>query len=135
MAYVDQEFLHDEAAGIKGDCFRACLATILGLPIKAVPHFATLDYAPDVFVAMNCAIAWLNSRGYEMWMGLDDGENPLPLCIINGTSPRGIRHSVVGDTESGEMLHDPHPSRAGLQFISNRLYLFPAAHQATKEPR
>lgn len=125
--FIDQQVLHSEST--KGDCFRACLATILRKPIQAVPHFALLDFAPDVFVAMECAQAWLNSKGYEMWMGLDDGVNPLPLCIVSGVSPRGIPHAVVGDTATGQILHDPHPSRDGLSHISNRLYLFPISAQ------
>ena len=123
--FVDQQFMHSEST--KGDCFRACLATILGMPIKAVPHFALLDFAPDVFVAMTCAQAWLEAKGFEMWMGLEDGENPLPMCIVNGISPRGIRHAVVGSTATGEIIHDPHPSRAGLTTIQSRLYIFPKA--------
>lgn len=123
--FVDQQFMHNESS--KGDCFRACLATILELPIQKVPHFALLDFAPDVSVSMQCAQAWLEANGYEMWMGIDDGERPLPLCIVNGLSPRGIKHAVVGDTATGEIIHDPHPSRSGLTTIENRLYLFKKA--------
>lgn len=125
IRFNDQEFMHNEQS--TGDCFRACLATILELPMREVPHFALLDFSPEVRVSMQCAQAWLEARGFELWMGPDDGDNPLPLCIVNGLSPRGIRHAVVGDTATGEILHDPHPSRAGLATIENRLYLFKKA--------
>lgn len=125
--FVDQTIMHGE--GRKGDCFRACLATILGMPIAAVPHFALLDFEDGVLVSMEAAIAWVNLKGYEVDTMNDpkdwDGATPLPLCTINGTSPRGIRHSVVGSVETGEMVHDPHPSRAGLAHISSRFYFFP----------
>jgi len=118
----DQQFLHGN--GVKGDCFRACLATVLGKPLHAVPHFALLDLAPDVLVSMESAIAWINYKGFETDT---DNEKPgyLPLCIINGTSPRGIGHAVVGDAKTGAMVHDPHPSREGLSHISSRFYFYP----------
>jgi hypothetical protein len=36
MTPVDQEFLKER--GEPGDCWRACIATILGLPLAEVPH-------------------------------------------------------------------------------------------------
>jgi hypothetical protein len=76
--------------------------------------------------ALSCCVAWLNAEGYETDTRSNDmdGLTPLPLCIIRGTSPRGIGHAVVGDTATGEMVHDPHPSREGLVEINSRLYIF-----------
>jgi hypothetical protein len=39
MKPIDQEFMHDPEKGIIGDCFRACIASILELDINEVPHF------------------------------------------------------------------------------------------------
>lgn len=119
--------MHDQtiltAEGQVGNCFQAALATVLRMPtIDAVPHFVLLG----MHHWMSCCIAWLNANGYEVSTIKDacEGMEMLPLCIIRGISPRGIGHAVVGDAETGEMIHDPHPSRAGLTEINSRFYLF-----------
>ena len=42
----------------------------------------------------------------------------FPYILVDGISPRGIPHVVVGDAETGDMVHDPHPSRNGLADIT-----------------
>jgi len=108
--------------GRVGDCFRACVATIIGRTTEWVPHFGLLG---DLH-AMETAIAWLNYQGYEVGMHADDFPELklMPLHIMRGFSSRGIYHGVVGDTSTGEMVHDPHPSRAGIKSAESRLYLF-----------
>ena len=39
MKPVKQLFHHDPANGVWGDCFRAVIASVLSLPVEAVPHF------------------------------------------------------------------------------------------------
>jgi hypothetical protein len=41
--------------------------------------------------------------------------------MMSGMGNRGLRHAVVA--RRGEMIHDPHPSRAGLLDV-DRIYLF-----------
>lgn len=115
MIPVDQQFLHDPANGQEGDCFRACIASILELPIEDVPHFAQLTggRSEDFW---NMAYDWLEDRGYG-YVHSTMLNGPIfskgSYHLLSGPSPRGIGwHCVVA--LCGKIVHDPHPSRAGL---------------------
>ena len=93
----------------------ACLASIFELPIKEVPTFAMKKYYWDHVQA------WLRERGYYVFTlntGTDGYDQEQLSGVIEGyhtmagPGPRGCRHVVVG--KSGKVVHDPHPSRAGL---------------------
>ncbi len=90
-----------------GDCLPACIASILELPLAEVPHFG----AEDWFAALT---AWLAPRGlYPVCAGVAGDWRPAGLHILAGKSPRGaFLHAVVA--RGAEIVHDPHPSRAGL---------------------
>ena len=67
MRLFQQEFLHDPESGIVGDCFRACIATVLSqwepdIELSDVPHFGHEQKTDGM---MGCALAWLHRRGYE----------------------------------------------------------------------
>src|SRR5690348_7121769 len=49
--------------GEQGNCFTACLASILELPIRAVPNFAKLTNSDEEFFAM--VDEWLATRGLK----------------------------------------------------------------------
>ena len=103
----------------RGDCLSAALASILEVPLEAVPRFcehgSDVDWSPHIneFLA-----------GFDlMYFGLEfDEDDPghtqnlldaMGYHVITGPGPRsGVRHSVVG--YQGEVVHDPHPSRDGL---------------------
>ena len=115
--FADMLEFHDPDVGSIGDCWRACIATILGLPAEDVPHFEKLATQVGVEVSGTAlTAAWLEDRGMTLaqvtdallWTG--DGF----LCIASGTSPRDpdVRHCVVHD--GVDVVHDPHPSRDGL---------------------
>lgn len=122
MMFPDQTILHAE--GECGNCLQATLAAILGWPLQSVPHFALLGEVHW----WDCLQAWLDAQGfwidYKPTSYAAEGGEVLPLCWLSGPSPRGFSHAVVGDTATGEMLHDPHPSRAGLTQVGYRIYLF-----------
>jgi hypothetical protein len=111
---VDQEFLHQPEQGQHGDCMRACLASLLDLPLQSVPHFAQLaaDGQGDFWtmVAEFCrshGFSFVTMAGSFVW-----AEDEI-YHIIGGPSPRGNgHHAVVG--RNGNIHFDPHPSRAGL---------------------
>lgn len=99
------------------NCFRACVATVLEIPIDDVPTAcdgATWDW--DEFQR------WLAGRGLQaIEIGFANGGTIYPVsapvpCIITGPSPRGCRtgqHAVVGELigiDGFRLLHDPHPS-------------------------
>lgn len=118
---------HDPAKGIIGDCFRCCIASLLELSAARVPHFADYDWDDTSgrwFVDLN---KWLAPRGvaYIELPVSDDGPESVAKWlsgatafgfdiyhIIGGNSPRGVDHAVVA--RNGVIVHDPHPSRAGL---------------------
>lgn len=96
----------------KGNCFAACLATVLGLPLDAVPNFCArgtkwwrdlqewLDEKGLVAISVELTASSLG------WLPAG-----IPV-ILSGKSPRGDwLHAVVGVTESCgfRLYHDPHP--------------------------
>lgn len=110
MKPVDQEFLHKPEEGSVGDCLRACLASVLELPIADVPHFAKLyPTAPECWCEV---FDWLEDRGHEyVYVGLINLDRDR-FYIASGPSPRSGRHAVV--CKGSEVIHDPHPSKSGL---------------------
>ena len=119
MKPVDQEFVHKPEEGQFGDCQRAVIASLLGLSISDVPHFLQ-EADGDAALFWEGIQTFLSQRGLAYltvpaasgiaFYGLYDGVHHE----ISGPSPRGngTYHAVVGC--DGEIVHDPHPSRAGL---------------------
>lgn len=100
--------------GIPGDCWRSSLASLLGLEPEEVPHFAL--YLSWWFETRR----WLQGRGLDLAYlpaddeRLEDFEPDVPV-MVGGGSPRGdFGHCVVG-TIGGQLVWDPHPSRAGIR--------------------
>lgn len=97
----------------RGNCFAACIASILELSLDEVPNFCARH--ADWREAANL---WLSDRGlFYVDVNLpgdlrDEHVRFWGYHVISGVSPRNIRHSVVGF--GGSMVFDPHPSGAGL---------------------
>ena len=123
---VDQTILHDDPER-HGNCFAACVATAVGKPLSAVPHFVEWGQwlhnekrKDSVDADRKCW--WAMFLGYVAALGLfpevldspDDAE-PEELVFVSGPSPRGIPHHVL--YRDGRLWHDPHPSKAGILFI------------------
>lgn len=96
-----------------GNCFSACVAGLLGLELAAVPYFMHDDEWWEGFEA------WLLPHGlFPLCLSIpkDGSWAPVGVHILSGLSPRGTGpkdlHSVVACGK--EIIHDPHPSRAGL---------------------
>ncbi len=102
MKPVDQTI-----TGRNGNCVAACLASIFELPLEECPSAHT--HWEDVR-------AWLRNRGLAMMtilvVGRESDGIPDVYHIIGGIGGGGFGHAVVG--RGGKMVHDPHPSRAGL---------------------
>lgn len=116
-----------------GECVRAAYATILGLPIDAVPR---LD--PGISAAAGQEQGsrermWLSTLGLELieigcdprYSLPDEFLDSLPEVphLMSGISPRGFGHRVVA--VGGQIVHDPHPSQAGLVTIYSVGFLVP----------
>lgn len=115
MRPVNQLELHDPPDSI-GDCFRACIASILELPADEVPHFGRLAW-PDENMDVIAAswLALLLNRELVYWdapLFRGDPLWDLPL-IASGKSPRSEAHHAVV-WQYGKVAHDPHPSDSGL---------------------
>jgi hypothetical protein len=121
-----QKFLVEN--GATGDCWRCCVAAILQIPAEEVPHFLELekDGGKDMHVATQ---EWLSKRGYFMVCsdhytvyGLNkDWFDDLPLIAAGPTERSkglGKHHAVV--MLKDEIVYDPHPSNAGLTYISDK---------------
>jgi hypothetical protein len=104
----------------EGNCFAACVASILELPLAEVPNFCAAAAGTGWWPGFQ---HWLGERGlYAIGVKLGAGRpamSPAAFgvpCILTGTSPRGDwRHSVVAFTAVGgfEFDHDPNPNHDG----------------------
>ncbi len=110
MIPIDQTKLHIEGKQ-NGNCMNAAFASLLELDIENIPHFEDMDdlkWYPSL-------LDWLESIGFHL-MTFDHEFYPPCFFIANGLSPRGVEHSVV--YKGVEMVHDPHPSRSGIDVSS-----------------
>jgi hypothetical protein len=91
----------------EGNCLPACIASLLELSIDDVPHFGADNW-------LDTLTRWLAPRGfYPICATLPTDWRPAGLYILAGKSPRGdFLHAVVA--RGDEIVHDPHPSRAGV---------------------
>lgn len=115
--FVDQEFLNDPDAGVVGDCWRACIAGLLGYLTSAdVPHFVAQDETELDWLEQTQQ--WLRKQcGFELHYFANQypiTSSVMPLVIVVGRSPRGIGHAILARADTGAVVHDPHPSRDGL---------------------
>lgn len=124
MKPVTQTILHNPPETI-GNCFVACLSSVLEIPIDSIPHFAERacikrdplqvdqklwDQAIQNFLK---PLGWMY---FTIWADDYTRKNVRGYHLIEGNSKRGP-HVVVG--KDGVMVWDPHPSREGLVAVEN----------------
>jgi hypothetical protein len=126
--------------GVIGDCWRCCIAAVLGLPAEEVPHFQQLEPGKSNNECDADTQRWLTERGYRIMYANVMGRSGLiypvyhsdtfvhqtPPIIAVGPTPRskgmGRNHAIV--TIGGQMVYDPHPSEAGLTAILENYLIF-----------
>lgn len=134
--------------GTPGDCWRACIASLLDVPnLTDVPHFAlhwrsSWEHQQRWLYQRRLAMAWAplhpdkavdtHPDGSPVYYSLPEPGERLhgqvgDLVLLSGPSPRGPFSHVVIGTPHGDVVHDPHPSRAGLLEIRQLDWLVPAA--------
>lgn len=116
---VTQTILHEPVLsyqGIYGNCLQAAIASFLGLPLDAVPHFVLFAwYKPALEL-------WARGRGMTVREKATTGIPGFP-CIVGGASERGIEHVCIA--AGGRIVWDVHPSRAGLVTITDAMWFEP----------
>jgi hypothetical protein len=88
--------------GDDGNCLNACIASILELPLKAVPEFGE-DWQEDLN-------DFLSTKGLR-YRRVPMYKKPSGYSTIEGISPRGGLHACVA--LDGELAWDPHPIEDG----------------------
>lgn len=90
-----------------GDCYAACLASLLELPIEDMPDFFATGNA------YTARTAWLLAKGWqESYFALGSYPPPVGLAILavsSATFP-GCHHAVVWDGREGTggcIVHNP----------------------------
>lgn len=121
MKPIRQIVPHKPDKGQIGDCFRACIASLLELPAEEVPHFCDGPEPSKDHAWYRRANAWLKQRGM-IYMVYDYSEHSRRHLVENvgggvyhileGKSFSGDDHCVVG--KDGEVVFDPCPFGRGL---------------------
>lgn len=98
-----------------GNCLEACIASILEIPLDAVPNIAGGN-SPDWFQDAARVLAPL---GYSVaYMPNDPPVKPpgyhIGVCDMHKVQGETIAHAVVA--KDGVPVHCPHESRSGLRF-------------------
>jgi hypothetical protein len=106
---IDQTIVIGDGSGQPGNCLQAAVASLLDLELDAVPHFILHE---DWLERM---VEFAAQHGYRVIYRPPTA--PVAFGLAIGPSPRGVGHAVV--CIDGEIVWDPHPSRAGLTAISN----------------
>ncbi len=119
MTPVNQLVLHDPANGQYGDCMRACVASLLNLPAKEVPHFYAngddTEFAKELNIFLRQqGLVELNLKYRKDFFKPEyvfRGQKDIYHIIVGKTSG-GLWHAVVG--RDGQLVHDPGPDKRGL---------------------
>lgn len=91
-----------------GNCFAAAIASVLEVKLEDIPDFDGLHQV----IGIN---QWLKQFGLQfVWVPwATHTGHAKSFMLASGVSPRGLKHSVVC-SNSGDIVHDPHPSRDGI---------------------
>lgn len=103
---VTQTILAGDPSGRLGNCLQAAIATLLELPLDAVPHFA--ESSGDWVAEM---VQFARQRGHRIvWRS--DGDRP-DFGLMFGPTIRSAELTHAVAIRHGQVW-DPHPSRIGL---------------------
>jgi hypothetical protein len=98
-----------------GTCLQAAVASVLSLPLHAVPDIAHVD--PEIWQAFLLRMNLVE-------LTLPASARPDCYYIASGASEKtGREHACV--YRAGKLVHDPHPGRKGLSRIDSIYVLVP----------
>jgi len=109
---VDQSILHDPDNGHYGDCQRACIASLLEVSIKEIPHFFESGDDEQFEKSFNDFLAAIDLFHLEITPWEKFPISTSVYHMIYGKSERGTQHAVIG--LNGKVVHDPSPFKTGL---------------------
>lgn len=120
MTPIIQTKLHGN--GVKGNCLAAALASLLDLPIEAVPAFEDMPQSGecdwnqyDDFDWWRAVWTWLYLMGYDVEIHTEPDWDQWPAVVkVGGGSPRfpDCSHAVLWSRDG--LVHDPHPDGTGI---------------------
>jgi len=132
MKKVYQTSFHDPVEGTRGNCMRACIASLLEKTIKEVPPLPptpnqfsdALDYLDKYGWEYDCNYMFYHiaakDREKELLLKLQKEEGIDGYFLVYGMSPRGVKHIVLYNKQG--LAHDPHPSQSGVQVEGTLLF-------------
>lgn len=103
--------------GIHGNCFSACIASLMDLPLEHVPHFSShgpnwfnvfYEFIKTTEFEFNGTCYIPNTPDWKDFKGVDG------YVIIGGGSPRGIKNGHAVIYKDGYPFFDPHPDESFL---------------------
>jgi hypothetical protein len=114
--------------GDEGNCFAACIASLLECDINCVPflgkdeNWDEYNARLNVFLKENHQIIFYSgeyvSENYSDFVNLDLRDS---YYIVSGKAARGFEHAVI--YKNSILVHDPHPDNSGIENI-NEIYWF-----------
>lgn len=114
---------------VRGNCFAAAIASLVEKPLTEVPNVEVL-FDVDGVSWYGVMDAWLRANGFEIITnnGYKVFHSPSEFneetrvdlwndlrgkyYMASGMSPRGVMHVCI--YQDGVMVHDPHPTREGI---------------------
>jgi hypothetical protein len=113
----NQAYTRENNSNKKVDCLRTTIANLLHIHRDSVPHFVQDEHdgIEEVDIAVNKFLRPFGLAYLRLHLS-DDYYEAYGITCLNydrhGMSPRGVNHSCAyRDTE---LVHDPHPSHAGI---------------------
>lgn len=124
----------------RGNCFAACIASLLELPIEEVPNVEVFFQFEDSFYWSEVMSEFLRLKGYELmndnmvkrfhpefgysFEGTDENGKISDYYkyvdvyyLVSGKSAMGVSHICI--YQNGKLIHDPHPTKEGLISLTN----------------
>lgn len=112
---VSQTKLYSPDGIHNGNCFAACIASMLDVPLWMVPPFedmfgrgAEWRERAEEWLSRIWSVRLVRTEGHTL------GSMPM-FYIANGPSARGVHHSVI--FSEGVLVHDPHPAKSGIESV------------------
>lgn len=123
MIPVNQTIYGDGENGASvGNCWQACVASLLEMPLEEVPHFVLLS---DWYESTCYFVRKFTNLSFGCFKPNFPHTESGGYVIGTGLSPRGnFLHAVILDGVTGEIVHDPHHTHVGLAGPVNEIFGF-----------